>query len=499
MGADGLAQARIRRVVQRGGAVVQDENFGVAHERTGNGQALALAAGKVLAALRDLGVQTALAGRDKFRRLRGLERDLQLGIRCVLLAPAEILRDGPGKQDGLLRHDADLAAQLPGRIVAYIDAVDKDAPARRVIETGDEIDERGLSGARAADDTDGLPAPHAEAQAGQRLRARAAIAQRDIFEHDCVLCSGIILSGLARERHTRILVKHAFDAAGAGSRLRDRNDQVRELDELDQDLGHVIDERHDLSLRQRAALDLPRARPDQGDDRAVDEDVGQGVHQGGNAAHKELQTRQALILLRKLCRLLSLLMEGTDDAHAAEILARAAQKAVQPGLRAAVERHGQQHDAEHDDGQQGNGHRKDERRADIDGKGHDHRTEHDERRAQEQAQHQIHAGLQLIDVARHARDERGRAEMVHLAVGQALDMAEQSGFQPGRKADGGLRREILRRDGADEADERQTDHQQHHTDDVMNVARGDADVDDLRDDKRHEQLERSLEQLEQRP
>ena len=75
--------------------------------------------------------------------------------------------------------------------------------------------------------------------------------------------------------------------------------------------------------------------------------------------------------------------------------------------------------------------------------------------AQEQAQHKIHAGLQLIDVARHARDERGHAEMVHLAVGQALDMAEQSGFQPGRKADGGLRREILRRDGADEADERQ--------------------------------------------
>ena len=89
--------------------------------------------------------------------------------------------------------------------------------------------------------------------------------------------------------------------------------------------------------------------------------------------------RQALILLCKLCRLLSLLVEGTDDAHAAEILARAAQQAVQPGLCTAVERHGQQHDAEHDDGQQGNGHRKDERRADVDGKGHDHRTKHDKR------------------------------------------------------------------------------------------------------------------------
>ena len=202
VGADGLAQTRIRRVVQRRGAVVQNENFRIAHERAGDGQALPLAAGEVLAALRDLGIQPALAGRDKFCRLRGLERDLQLGIRCVLLAPAEILRDGPGKQDGLLRHDADLAAQLPGRIVAHVDAVDKDTSIRRVIEAGDEIDERGLSGARAADDTDGLPAPHAEAQAGQRLRSRAAIAQRDIFEHDCVLCSGIILSGLARERHT---------------------------------------------------------------------------------------------------------------------------------------------------------------------------------------------------------------------------------------------------------------------------------------------------------
>ena len=54
VGADGLAQARVRGIVQRGGAVVQNENFGIAHERTGNGQSLALAAGKVLAALRDL-------------------------------------------------------------------------------------------------------------------------------------------------------------------------------------------------------------------------------------------------------------------------------------------------------------------------------------------------------------------------------------------------------------------------------------------------------------
>ena len=60
--ADGLAQTRTRRVVQRRGAVVQNENFRIAHERAGDGQALPLAAGEVLAALRDLGIQPALAG-----------------------------------------------------------------------------------------------------------------------------------------------------------------------------------------------------------------------------------------------------------------------------------------------------------------------------------------------------------------------------------------------------------------------------------------------------
>ena len=135
-GADGLAQARVRGIVQRGGAVVQDENFGVAHERTGNGQALALAAGEVLAALRDPAFKPPSRVETNSAACEVSSATCSSASVASSFAPAEILRDGPGKQDGLLRHDADLAAQLPGRIVAHVDAVDEDAPGRRVIEAG---------------------------------------------------------------------------------------------------------------------------------------------------------------------------------------------------------------------------------------------------------------------------------------------------------------------------------------------------------------------------
>ena len=55
-----LAQRCVRREVQRGGAVVQNEKFGLAHKRAGDGQPLALAAGEIAPAGFDRRVQLAL-------------------------------------------------------------------------------------------------------------------------------------------------------------------------------------------------------------------------------------------------------------------------------------------------------------------------------------------------------------------------------------------------------------------------------------------------------
>lgn len=51
-----------------------------------------------------------------------------------------------------------------------------------------------------------------------------------------------------------------------------------------------------------------------------------------------------------------------------------------------------------------------------------------------QPERQIEARLHLIHVARHARDERGRAEPVKLGVGQRLDVREKRMAQAGQVA-----------------------------------------------------------------
>ena len=50
-GAQGFAERGIRGVVQRGGAVVQNQNVRMSHQRAGDCQALTLTAGQVASAL----------------------------------------------------------------------------------------------------------------------------------------------------------------------------------------------------------------------------------------------------------------------------------------------------------------------------------------------------------------------------------------------------------------------------------------------------------------
>src|SRR5690625_2282915 len=66
---DGGAQSRVGGEIQRRGAVIEYEYLRVAHQRAGDGQALALAAGEVAAALLDDGVEAAFALLYKVLRL----------------------------------------------------------------------------------------------------------------------------------------------------------------------------------------------------------------------------------------------------------------------------------------------------------------------------------------------------------------------------------------------------------------------------------------------
>ena len=115
-----------------------------------------MAAGYVRAALFYVGVVAVRELGDKVVGLGQLAYMYKLLIRGVLVAPAEVFLDSAGKQLVLLQHDGHLAAQRFNIVLAHVAASDLHAALGHVVEPRDEVHERGLRGARAADDANCL-------------------------------------------------------------------------------------------------------------------------------------------------------------------------------------------------------------------------------------------------------------------------------------------------------------------------------------------------------
>lgn len=89
--------------------------------------------------------------------------------------------------------------------------------------------------------------------------------------------------------------QHALHTVAAGDRFCHRDNQIRQLDKLYQNLGHIIDKRYDLSLGQDAGIYTDRAGIQQRNDRNVDDHISNGVHQTGDSANVFLQPSQRFI------------------------------------------------------------------------------------------------------------------------------------------------------------------------------------------------------------
>ena len=106
-----LAQRCISGEVERGEAVVEDIQVGLAGQGAGYGQTLTLAAGEVRAALRHARVQPQWQFAHE-ARLRDIQRMPHLLLRGVGIAVAQVVGDRAGEQPRLLRHVGDMLAQL---------------------------------------------------------------------------------------------------------------------------------------------------------------------------------------------------------------------------------------------------------------------------------------------------------------------------------------------------------------------------------------------------
>ena len=416
----------------------------------------------------------------------------------MFAAPAQVLADAALEQDGLLLHYADFFAQRLARIAFHVLPVDPHAAGNRVVKARDQADQRRLAAAGAADDADRLPALHGEADVAKARRAGALVGEGDVLKAHGVLALRCRRGALGRVLHARAHPQHAADALRAGHRLVERDDQRRELDQLDDDLQHVVVQRDDLPLLHAAEVDLHGRLVDQEHGREVDEHIGQRIQQRGDPADKLVQLRQRAVARLKLLDRLRLAAERADHAHAGQVLARQAGHAVQPGLRLLEQRDADQHDEKRDGQQHRDRHRKDDGAAGVDRERHDHRTQNDERAAQQQAQAHVEAVLHLVHVVGQPRDQRVAADRVQLRERERLDVVEHRLPQRGRKADARLRGEELRGEAAPHADRGHQQQDQKADDDVRTVVVRDADVDHLRDNDRHEQIEHDLEELEKR-
>ena len=96
--------------------------------------------------------------------------------------------------------------------------------------------------------------------------------------------------------HIRPDLKHTFNPVPAGDGLGHRDDQVGQFHQFDQDLSHIVEERHDLALGQVSDIDPQGAGIDERDRPAVYHHIGQRIHQAGDPADELLCIRERLVL-----------------------------------------------------------------------------------------------------------------------------------------------------------------------------------------------------------
>ena len=149
----------------------------------------------------------------------------------------------------------------------------------------------------------------------QGLRGSVLVTERNVAELD-----GRSLVGTFRNRavcHRKRQVENALHAAGACERLRQRQNQVRHLDQLDENLRHIVVKRNHGALAQQSGINPERADIDEHEKREINHYIGEGVHQSGDAPDKELLFREGFVARIEFAHLFLFLAERPQHADAA--------------------------------------------------------------------------------------------------------------------------------------------------------------------------------------
>ena len=137
--------------VERAGGFVQQQQRRILEQGARDRDALALAARQAHPALAQ---ERGIALRQALDEIVGgghLRRGDHLVVAGVRAAVADVFHGVEREDHGILRHDADRAAQRLQRQVTHVHAVEADAAGLRIVEAQQQLEQGGLAGAGRAD------------------------------------------------------------------------------------------------------------------------------------------------------------------------------------------------------------------------------------------------------------------------------------------------------------------------------------------------------------
>ena len=123
--ADARAELLLRRAVESGCGIVQNQQPRLFQQGSRDGKALLLAARKRYAALPDDGLEAVFETGYELIGLRGLRDFDDLLVRRVRISPADVFGDRAAEEDGFLQDHAHEGAQFAQFVILHVVAVDR--------------------------------------------------------------------------------------------------------------------------------------------------------------------------------------------------------------------------------------------------------------------------------------------------------------------------------------------------------------------------------------
>ena len=151
-----VAHAEFGFGIHAGSGFVENQNLRLVRQGARERDELLLSGGKRRAALADFFVEALGQGADEVGEVHIFGSLFNVFVLNALCPEPDISADRSAEQERILQHHAEAAAQVGEIHVFHVDAVDSDRAFLHIVETQQQRDQRGLAGARVADDGHGF-------------------------------------------------------------------------------------------------------------------------------------------------------------------------------------------------------------------------------------------------------------------------------------------------------------------------------------------------------